>query len=111
MKKKIIAITVLLLVAFIVLYNIGADKRALINALEYQGYQKCGDGIYRMKEITEDENGHLIVIVRTFDVRKNYGESRTEILFKMVNDKLVKETEFVELSSWNYARQHFDKVE
>jgi len=111
MKKKIIAITLLLLVVFVSLYNIGADKRALINTLKFRGYEKCGDGIYRMKEVREDENGYLIVIERSFDVKKNYGESHTQILYRMVNDRLVKESEFVELSSWDYSERNFDPIE
>lgn len=111
MKKKIIAITVLLLVVFIGLYNIGADKRALINVLEYKGYEKCGDGVYRMKEVREDENGYLIVVERSFDIKKNYGESHTQILYKMLNDRVVKESETIELLSWNYSGRHFDPIE
>lgn len=111
MKKKIIAIALLLLVAFIGLYNIGADKRALINVLEYKGYKKCGDGVYRMKEVREDKDGYLIVVERSFDVKKNYGESHTKILYRMLNDKVVKESESIELLSWNYSGRHFDPIE
>lgn len=110
MKKKVIAIALLLLVVFIGLYNIGADKRALINTLKYRGYEKCGDGIYRMKEIREDKNGYLIVVERSFDIKKNYGESRTQILYRMLNDKVVKESESIELLSWNYSGRHFEPL-
>jgi hypothetical protein len=111
MKEKIIAIAVLLLVVFVTLFNIGADKRTLINVLEYKGYEKCGDGVYRMKEVREDKDGYLIVVERSFDIKKNYGESHTQILYRMLNDRVVKESESIELLSWNYSGRHFDPIE
>jgi hypothetical protein len=51
MKKQIIAITILVLVAIVLIGNIGAYQRALIGALEHQGYEKAADGVYRMREI------------------------------------------------------------
>lgn len=106
MKKRIIAIVLLALVAFILIWNIGADKRTLINVLEYRGYVKCGDGVYRMREIKYDGN-EMIVIERLFDMEKNYGESHITTLFQRVDGKSVKENEVVELSMWSFDDHNF----
>lgn len=109
MKKQIIAITILVLVAIVLIGNIGADKRALIGALEHQGYEKAADGVYRMREIQETETG-LIMIDRSFDVKNNHGESHVTTLFRRLDDKMVKESEVIELSYWDFDSRHFEPV-
>ena len=109
MKKQIIAIIILVLVIITLIGNIGADRRGLVNTLEHRGYVKCGDGIYRMKEIKYDGN-EMIVIERTFDVKKNYGESHITTLFQRVDGKSVKESEIVELSMWSFEDRNFIPV-
>lgn len=109
MKKQIIAITIIILVAIILIGNIGADRRALVGALEHQGYKKAADGVYRMKEIQETETG-LILIDRSFDIEKNHGESHVTTLFRRLDDKMVKESEVIELSCWDFEGRHFEPV-
>lgn len=106
MKKRIIAITILALVLITLIGNIGADRRCLTNVLEHRGYAKCGDGVYRMREIKYDGN-EMIVIERLFDVDKNYGESHITTLFQRVDGKAVKENEVVELSMWSFDDRNF----
>ena len=109
MKKQIIAITIIVLVLVIFFGNLGADKRALINALTYKGYVKCADGIYRMREIKE-EGSNIIIYDRSFDVKNNYGESHITTLFKRLDGRNVKESEIVELSAWSFDERHFVPV-
>lgn len=109
MKKRIIAITILALVLITLIGNIGADRRGLVNTLEHRGYVKCGDGVYRMREIKYDGN-EMIVIERLFDVDKNYGESHITTLFQRVDGKSVKENEVVELSMWSFDDHNFIAV-
>lgn len=109
MKKQIIVIAAIILVAVIFFGNLGADRRALIGALKHQGYTKAADGIYRMREITETDSG-LIMIDRSFDVKNNHGESHVTTLFKRLDDKMVKESEIIELSYWDFDGRHFEPV-
>lgn len=109
MKKQIIAITIIVLALAIFFGNLGADKRALVNALEYRGYVKCPDGIYRAREIKE-EGSNIIMYDRSFDVKNNHGESHVITLFKRLDGTNVKESEFVELSAWSFDERHFVPV-
>lgn len=109
MKKQIIAITIIVLVLVIFFGNLGADKRALINALEYRGYVKCADGIYRAREIKE-EGFSIIIYDRSFDIKNNHGESHVITLFKRLDGRNVKESEIVELSVWSFDERHFVPV-
>lgn len=106
---KVIAICSLAIIIGILIYNVGADKRTLINVLEYRGYTKCADGIYRVREIKETDSG-LVMIDRSFDIAANHGGSKVTVLFERVDHKLVKESEVIELGYWDYDAKHFEPI-
>ena len=110
MKKKIIFLAILIFIVGIFVYNIGADKRALVSALKYRGYEKCADGIYRLKEFKEEKD-HLIMIERSFDVKINHGESHITELFKRLDGQMVEESSIITLASWDYDRKQFDPID
>lgn len=107
---KVIAICSLIIIIGLMIYSIGADKRCLINALEYRGYKKCADGIYRLREINETDSG-ITMIDRSFDIKANKGESKVTVLFERVDHKLIQESEVVELGYWNYEAKHFEPID
>lgn len=107
---KVIAICSLAIIIGLLIYNIGADKRTLINVLEYRGYKKCADGIYRIREINETDSG-LVMIDRSFDIKANHGESKVTVLFERVDHKLIQESEIIQLGYWDYDQKHFEPVD
>ena len=106
MKRKMILVLALVLAFGMLLYK-GAGKRALINVLVSNGYEKCADGVYRMREIQEAEGRHLIVIDRYFDVKKNYGESHITTLYMRIDGKNEKESSVESIAYWDYAKREF----
>jgi len=106
---KVIAICSLIFIIGLMIYNVGADKRNLINVLEYRGYTKCADGIYRIREIKETDSG-LIMFDRSFDIKANRGKSKVIVLFERVDHKLVQESEIVDLGYWDYDAKHFEPI-
>jgi hypothetical protein len=110
MTIKLIVISILIFAVYIGLYNIGADERCLVNALEHRGYSKCNDGIYRNCEIRETGSG-LVRITRSFDINSNHGESKVETLFRRLDNKLVPESEVIELGYWDYDNRHFEPID
>lgn len=110
MKIKLIVVCILMLAVYIGLYNLGADKRTLINVLEYRGYEKGADGIYRCRELRETDTG-LVRIERSFDIKTNHGESKVEVLFRRLDNKLVQESEIIEVGYWDYDARHFEPID
>lgn len=106
---KVIAICSLTIIIGLLIYNVGADKRTLINVLEFRGYKKCADGIYRIREIHETNSG-LVMIDRSFDIKTNNGKSKVTVLFERVDHKLVQESEIIELGYWDYGQKHFEPI-
>lgn len=109
-KTKIILAIIFVIVLYIGLWNIGADKRMLINALEYRGLKEGADGIYRSREIKNSEDG-LIMIEKTFDIKANYGESHEITLYQRLDGQLIRESEIISLGSWNYSQRHFEPID
>lgn len=108
MKKKMIFFGVILLLAIvgILIYNIGAEKRGLIKALEFRGYVKGNDGVYRLFELREEGN-YVTKINRSYDVNKNYAKSTKVVLYKRLDGKLVEETSYTQIAAWNFDEGHF----
>ena len=106
MKKKIIIIAALFLAVAIFIGILGADRRYLINVLEARGYTKCGDGLFRMREI-QQKGSEMIVIERLFDVDKNYGESHIINLYQRADGKSIKDSEYTVPSMWDFKTESF----
>jgi len=109
-KTKIIIALLLAWVLYIGLWNVGAEKRSIINALEYRGFKESADGLYRIRELNNSEDG-LIMIERSFDIKANHGESRIVKLYQRADGQLIRESESIELGCWDYNQHHFNPID
>lgn len=109
-KLKIIVIVLIVLSLYIGLWNIGAERRSVVNALEYRGFKESADGIYRFRELNNSENG-LVMIERSFDIKANHGESRVTKLYQRLDGRLIQESESITIGCWDYNQHHFIPID
>jgi len=109
-KTKIIIALIVVGALYIGLWNIGAEKRTLVNALEYRGLKEGADGNYRLREIINTEDG-MIMIEKVFDIKNNHGESREIKLYQRLDGQVIKESELVTLGCWDYDQHHFEPID